>query len=167
MIGRYYKAVEEDDGVIVHSAKGSHWKKHNYVGIDSRGNYIYNDEQGQTERAIRDVSDLTGMNFESVQHLNYLARTKGFDSKEYKEELFGLSGGDEDTQKKVDATLKAAKAHRLTGKDTPASAAGKKNVAEWEKEHGPNQRADEEKKKNAFRVKRAKARIDALLKQGK
>lgn len=114
--------------IIAHSAKGSHWKKHSYIGIKD-GKYVYAD---QNEAAVNTVADGTGMTSESIRYLNYLAKTKGFDSKEYKKEVFGLTAGDPDQERAVTDTLKRASAHRLTGSKTPIEKQGEKDRASYE-----------------------------------
>ena len=121
---------------LAHSAKGSHWKKHSYVGIKN-GKYIYSDtgvssEASPEETAINDIASTTGMDTQYARYLNYLAKTKGFDSKEYKEYSSGLAEGDEKVQRAITDTLKRASANRLGGNKTPIKKVGDQNRQAFE-----------------------------------
>lgn len=120
--------------ILVHSAKGSTWEDHKYVKrVD--GTYYYpNDYEGgrhisdlgekdksnskdETKESeedkkkrdtdtINEISDFTGMKEESIQKLMEIARTKGYDSPEYKELCDDLSEGFKDQYDKITNTLK-------------------------------------------------------------
>ena len=62
--------------------------------------------------------------------MNYLSKTKGFDSKEYKDYSSGLAEGDEEMQKSITNILKRAHAKRLTDMH-PRQSAGKRAASKY------------------------------------
>ena len=107
--------------VIIHSAKGSTWEDHKYIKrVD--GTYYYPDsyeggrhisDLGENSKSdkddydpISDIADFTGMKDEAIKQLQEIARTKGYDSPEYKDLCDSLAEGEPDQYNKITAALK-------------------------------------------------------------
>ena len=121
--------------------KLAHYKYSRREG--SKGNYRYyydnGDEHSSAELepnnkdevdAINSMYDLTGMKKGALHNLINIAKRKGFDSKEYQDEAFGLAEGDPETAKKITAIIKNLRTKNLATSSARISAKNKNKIKE-------------------------------------
>lgn len=113
--------------VLRHSAKGSEWEKHKYVKREN-GNYYYPNgypggrhienapgEKNSEDKKEFDSSEVTKSaktDEKTIQELYELGAKKGYDSKEYLDRLYELSGKDANRAKEITEAIGVGLGHK-------------------------------------------------------
>lgn len=110
-----FHADKRDKGMnSTTSEKGTDNKRNNSSAYNHEY-YMKNKEKWQDNKksneakdndTVKELSDMSGMKEEECQKLLQLAKTKGYDSPEYKELLDSLSEGDPEQYKRMEAVVK-------------------------------------------------------------
>lgn len=119
--------------VLNHSAKGSEWEDHQYVKREN-GKYYYPDNYpggrhisnapgnggGGNKEEKKDfdssaVAKSAGADEKDIKELYELGASKGFDSKEYLDRLYELSGKDANRAKTITEAIGVGLGHKKTG----------------------------------------------------